>query len=164
MKKLTIIDANLNRAREGLRVVEDIERFYYRSRKFSKIRRLRHRLAEIFKDGYEELIRSRNVEKDMGAEIREYGRKNIRDVLRSNIARVGESVRVLEEITKLQNENVPRALKRIRFRLYEIEKEFVLKAGKNPIRSRPAKGTATAASQYDKPTGQVRRLTSNRAE
>ena len=123
--KLAIIDANLNRAREGLRVVEDIERFYYRSGKFSKIRRLRHMLAGIFKDRYEQLVKSRNVKKDMGAKIEEHGRKNIRDVLKSNIARVGEALRVLEEMMKLQRGNISAAIKRIRFRLYEIEKEFV---------------------------------------
>ncbi len=124
-EKLAIIDANLNRAREGLRVVEDIERFYYRSGKFSKIRKLRHMLAGIFKDRYEELVKSRNVKKDMGAKIQEHGRKNVRGALRSNIARSGESLRVLEEMTKLQRGNVSAAVKRIRFRLYEIEKEIV---------------------------------------
>ncbi|MFH1958131.1 MAG: thiamine-phosphate pyrophosphorylase [bacterium] len=127
--KLAIIDANLNRAREGLRVVEDIERFYYRSGKFSKIRRLRHMLAGIFKDRYEQLVESRNIKKDKGAKIPEHGRKNIRDALRSNIARSGESLRVLEEMTKLQRGNVSAAVKRIRFRLYEIEKEFVTGGG-----------------------------------
>ncbi|MCD6413307.1 MAG: thiamine-phosphate pyrophosphorylase [Elusimicrobia bacterium] len=125
MKKLTIIDANFNRAREGLRVVEDIERFFFARRRFLEIRRLRHRLSKIFEKDWEELVKSRNVEKDRGSKIREKGRKNLREVVHSNILRVGEALRVLEEILKIENDRKAAKIKRIRFRFYEIEKEFI---------------------------------------
>ncbi|MEA2082130.1 MAG: thiamine-phosphate pyrophosphorylase [Elusimicrobiota bacterium] len=125
MRKLSIIDANLNRAREGLRVVEDIERFYFKSGKFADLRKLRHGLAAIFEDDYEQLVKSRNVKLDRGAAIKEKGRTDISSALRANIFRVGEALRVLEEITKLGNMEKSGRVKRIRFRLYEIEKDFV---------------------------------------
>ncbi|MBA3066757.1 thiamine-phosphate pyrophosphorylase [bacterium] len=127
MLKLSIIDANLNRAREGLRVVEDIERFYFKSGKFADLRKLRHRLAALFADDYENLVKSRDVARDKGAAISEKGRKDISSALRANIARAGEALRVIEEITKLKNVEKSGRVKRIRFRLYEIEKDFVIK-------------------------------------
>ncbi len=125
MRKLSIIDANLNRAREGLRVIEDIERFYFKSGKFADLRKLRHRLARLFADDYENLVKSRDVRRDKGADIAEKGRKNIISALRANISRAGEALRVLEEISKLDDVKKSGRIKRIRFRLYEIEKEFV---------------------------------------
>jgi len=125
MRKLSIMDANLNRAREGLRVVEDIERFYFRSGKFGDLRKLRHGLAAIFADDYENLVKSRDVRRDKGAAIPEKGRRGITSALRANISRAGEALRVLEEITKLEDVKKSGRIKRIRFRLYEIEKEFV---------------------------------------
>jgi len=125
MRKLSIIDANLNRAREGLRVVEDIERFYFQSGKFADLRKLRHGLAAIFADDYENLVKSRDVRRDKGASIPEKGRRDIPSALRANISRAGEALRVLEEITKLEDVKKAGRIKRIRFRLYEIEKEFV---------------------------------------
>jgi len=127
MRKLSIIDANLNRAREGLRVVEDIERFYFKSGKFADLRKLRHGLAAIFADDYEKLVKSRDVRGDKGAVISEKGRKDITSSLRANISRSGEALRVLEEITKLDDVKKAGRIKKIRFRLYEIEKDFVKK-------------------------------------
>ncbi|PKM99830.1 MAG: thiamine-phosphate pyrophosphorylase [Elusimicrobia bacterium HGW-Elusimicrobia-2] len=125
MRKLSIIDANLNRAREGLRVVEDIERFYFKSGKFADLRKLRHRLAALFADDYESLVKSRDVRRDKGAGISEKGRSCVTSALRANISRAGEALRVLEEIIKLDDVKKSGRIKRIRFRLYEIEKGFV---------------------------------------
>ncbi|PIV19609.1 MAG: thiamine-phosphate pyrophosphorylase [Elusimicrobia bacterium CG_4_10_14_3_um_filter_49_12_50_7] len=125
MRKLSIIDANLNRAREGLRVVEDIERFYFKSGKFAELKKLRHRLAAIFADDYDKLVESRDVRRDKGAMTREKGRSGVTSALRANISRAGEALRVLEEISKLDDVKKSGRIKRIRFRLYEIEKDFV---------------------------------------
>ena len=129
-RKFAIIDANYNRAREGLRVAEDIERFYYRLGRFAGLRRLRHRLAAVFRDDYPQLVGNRNVKKDRGAKLGEKGRGGMKAVLRSNFARAGEALRVLEEVEKTEDVKKSAAVKRIRFRLYELEKEFLEEGGK----------------------------------
>ncbi|MCD6422576.1 MAG: thiamine-phosphate pyrophosphorylase [Elusimicrobia bacterium] len=124
-KKLTIIDANFNRAREGLRVVEDLERFFFKKNRFLKIRRLRHELSRIFENDYEKLVKSRNVQKDEGRKLKEKPRKTLREVFIANIFRTGEALRVLEEILKKDEPDKAGKIKKIRFKLYTIEKEFV---------------------------------------
>ena len=124
-RKFAIIDANYNRAREGLRVAEDIERFYYRLGRFSGLRRLRHRLTAVFREDYPQLIGNRDVKKDRGAKLAETGRGSMKAVLRSNFARAGEALRVLEEVEKTEDVKKAASVKRIRFRLYELEKEFL---------------------------------------
>jgi len=124
-KKLTIIDANFNRAREGLRVVEDLERFFFKKNRFLKIRRLRHELSRIFENDYEKLVKSRNVQKDEGRKLKEKPRKTLKEVFIANIFRTGEALRVLEEILKKDEPDKAGKIKKIRFKLYTIEKEFV---------------------------------------
>jgi len=130
MKKFfRLIDANLNRSREGLRVVEDISRFILNDKKLTRsFKSLRHGLsAERKKIDLERLplLESRNVKRDVGKKstLREKSRKNIRDVFRANTERVKESLRVLEEITKLFDKKMSQRFKRMRFRLYEFEKK-----------------------------------------
>lgn len=88
---------------------------------------MRHRIGELAKKTCENkpfLLRSRSVKKDVGKKttFRESKRKNISDVFRANIQRVKESLRVLEEVTKLLNKKISQDFKKIRFRVYELEK------------------------------------------
>ena len=62
-----IIDANLNRAAEGLRVVEDIARFYFNSEEFSrKLKFFRHHLRKKMLDLNPKLISLRDSKNDIG--------------------------------------------------------------------------------------------------
>jgi len=124
-KKLTIVDVNFNRAREGLRVVEDLERFFFKKNRFLKIRRLRHELSRIFGADYEKLVKSRNVQEDEGRKLKEKPRKSLREIFIANIFRTQEALRVLEEILKKDDPDKAGKIKKIRFKLYTIEKEFV---------------------------------------
>ena len=122
-KILRLIDANLNRTLEGLRVSEDIARFIMDDRKLSRaFKTLRHRVAALGKKIH--AIKARNVKGDVGKRtiFSEKRRKNVADVYRANIQRAKESLRVLEEVTKLFSGTLSESFKRIRFRVYELEK------------------------------------------
>ena len=128
-----ILDANLNRAAEGLRVLEEISRFILNDRALSsRLKTIRHKLNRKLKkllSAGGKLIEARDSKHDVGKALRgaELVRKDIRDIFFANIQRVKESVRVLEEFSKLIN--IKRALdfKEIRYEIYGIEKSITKK-------------------------------------
>ena len=61
-----IIDANLNRATEALRVLEEIARFKFDDKKMSEeLKNLRHKICLEFDDRYNQLLKSRNTQEDV---------------------------------------------------------------------------------------------------
>ncbi len=125
-KNLRLLDANLNRLREGIRVVEDIFRYILDDKTTSKrLKNLRH-ISRI--DIYDKLLKSRDIKNDvMKTSIpSEQKRENLNDILISNFKRAQESSRVLEEFTKLISVNVSENFKYIRYELYDIEKEILV--------------------------------------
>jgi thiamine-phosphate pyrophosphorylase len=126
-----IIDVNLNRATEGLRVVEEICRFVLEDQKLTlSIKQLRGELSRVVKPE----LRSRDAAGDVGKEpyTRDEGRRaNFVNVFYANMKRAQEAVRCLEEFSKLISPKFGKAYKNIRFRLYELEKKIaprILKA------------------------------------
>ncbi len=125
-----VIDANLNRAREGLRVLEEIARFILEDPDLSsRMKDMRHRLsatAGILPGGMDELLKARDPEGDVGAGSWAPGEKT-RDGMLSlataNIKRVQEAARVLEEFGKLLAPDI-KDFKEIRFESYRIEQEL----------------------------------------
>jgi len=124
--KYRVLDANLNRAREGLRVIEDVARFLFDDKELSeKIKGLRHNLSKITGNIYPRLLKSRESEKDVGLTIKEGKRNGLKDILFANFRRVEEGIRVLEEFSRLISADAGDSLKKIRFKVYAIEKEIV---------------------------------------
>lgn len=128
-RALRVIDANLNRLLEGLRVCEEIGRFIVCDRGLtSGLKNLRHKVTAIAK-GWEKnpvnLINSRDSRKDIGKPSieSELKRKDFRDIFYANIQRAKESLRVLEEFAKLDNPDTALDFKDLRYKLYQIEKE-----------------------------------------
>ena len=121
-----IIDANLNRLREGIRVVEDIERYINNNKKLSsKLKSLRHQ-ARV--DNFKDLLQSRDAQNDVlkpsiDAELK---RSSLESIKIANLKRAQESSRVLEEMLKLDNGKKSEIFKHIRYELYTIEKEVLL--------------------------------------
>ena len=125
-----IIDANINRAKEGLRVCEDITRFILDNREFSlKLKKIRHRVSELslYLAPRARLFEGRNSIKDVGRFIKadELKRKGVRDIFFANMQRVKESIRVLEEFAKLGNLKAALGFKDIRYKIYDIEKKVL---------------------------------------
>jgi thiamine-phosphate pyrophosphorylase len=125
-----IIDANLNRAREGLRVIEEVIRFIVEDTELlNRIKSLRHELTQIFKEKKSNLIHARNSNQDIGKDIdMSKNIKSIKDIISANINRVQEALRVIEEFYKFLNThtNIPKLVKNIRFKTYSLEKELYL--------------------------------------
>lgn len=124
-----VIDANLNRAREGLRVLEDVARFVLDDKNLTEsIRLVRHELSSSTKLLAEKAAVFRDTPGDVGTTLQNAGRlerANARDLVVANARRVGEAVRVIEEFAKLEAPEVGPTLESIRYRHYEIERRLL---------------------------------------
>lgn len=125
-----IIDANLNRTKEGLRVCEEITRFILNSRGLTaQFKNIRHRIDSLLKylPTKASLLKKRQILTDVGRGnfANEMQRRNYQDIFFANIQRVKESLRVLEEFTKLADIKVAASFKKIRYDIYEIEKKVI---------------------------------------
>ena len=124
-----IIDANLNRVSEGLRVAEEVVRFVVKDEQLTKkLKAQRHMLNELFKEY--ELIKFRDTSKDLG----KYGdfddkqdacHTDLKELVQRNFNRAQEGCRVIEEFSKLFNQDITPKVKEIRFNIYELGKEVI---------------------------------------
>jgi len=125
-----IIDVNLNRLTEGLRVVEDVVRLGLEDRHLlAGIRKLRTQVGRDVRVLRRQVIPSRRSEADLGRGDRfdRMKRKSLEDVLLANFKRAEEAARVLEEVLKVEEPGLGGKLKAVRFRLYDLEREAVEK-------------------------------------
>ncbi len=129
-----IIDANLNRAREALRVAEDIARFALGHADLTQsLKDLRHDLvaasADLPLDPLQRLAH-RDTPADVGTAIQtpgEMSRQGIAHVARAACARLSEALRSLEEASKALPGATPSAqrFEALRYRAYEAEKRLL---------------------------------------
>jgi len=125
LKKLAVIDANINRVGEGLRVIEDWARFIMREESLTaQIRKLRHGLWKVVEKTYPEIIKGRDTSNDMFSENKEMKRKKAQDIPKASFNRVKEGLRVLEEMGKLISSDASLKFKKMRFEAYNIERKF----------------------------------------
>jgi thiamine-phosphate pyrophosphorylase len=128
-----IIDANFNRAREGIRVLEDSVRFIQDNRELAKkLKDIRHGITDAVR-GFdltrEELLDARNSESDVGRTLEgelESKRTNLNEIIASNFARIEESLRAIEEFGKLLDTESARKIKDLRYKVYTLEKNFII--------------------------------------
>ena len=121
-----VIDANLNRLKEGIRVVEDIMRYRDNNKELSsQLKQLRH-LAKI--DDINSLLQNRDSINDVlrPTTQSELNRVDIKSIMLANFKRAEESARVLEELLKLSDAKQSETFKSIRYTLYNLEKEIIL--------------------------------------
>ena len=126
-----IIDANFNRAREGLRTVEEYARFVIGSTPLSaRAKELRHRLcaaATAFDRG--RLLASRDSEADVGRGTvvpGQLARTEAQDWLIAAARRLTEALRVLAEVSLTLNSDAAQAFETLRFDVYTLEKDIAL--------------------------------------
>ena len=123
---IRILDTNLNRTKEGLRVIEDSARFVFNDEQiYKQLRTIRHKATSFLENKYEQLICERDSIKDVGRKVAEDKRTNIKNIIIANFKRVEESLRVLEEYSKLINFETALNYKELRYSIYQIEKDFV---------------------------------------
>lgn len=120
-----IMDANVNRTKEGLRVCEDIARYVWNKKELTRsFKDLRHALTEIVvKVGMAKLLVTRDVSADVGrpSSASEAVRQDVNGVFMANVQRVKESLRVLEEMTKLIDPLLAEEFKGLRYKVYVLE-------------------------------------------
>lgn len=123
-----LLDANANRAREALRVMEDAARFLLDDAPLSaSLKQLRHDLAEALR-GLPSVELSRNTPGDVGTAITteaETQRGTTRDVALAAGKRLSEALRCLEEFGKLHDTAFAARIERCRYRGYELETQLV---------------------------------------
>jgi thiamine-phosphate pyrophosphorylase len=126
---IRLIDANINRSLEGLRVAEDINRFIFNDKLATKLLKdSRHALIRAMAElpfGQKERLKERDIAEDVGkvSNKSELSRKNHQEIYFINLQRAKESLRVLEEFSKLYSAKVSGKLKKLRYALYAIEKK-----------------------------------------
>lgn len=124
-----VIDANLNRLKEGIRVIEDIARYSHNNKELaSQLKSLRHQ-SKI--DDLQKLLNSRDSVNDVLRPTveTEMNRSNIESIIITNYKRAQESSRVLEEMYKIVEPELSETFKTIRYTLYTLEKENLLVKG-----------------------------------
>lgn len=127
-----ILDVNINRVCEGLRVVEDVIRFMGTDDSCRvQLKEIRHALRkDIGKDLEKKMLLSRNAEGDRGKHFDpiEVARPEVYDLLRANFLRAQEGLRSIEEVLKLEPSLSGKIekVKSFRFEIYTIEKKILL--------------------------------------
>jgi hypothetical protein len=129
-KIFRVLDANLNRLREALRVIEEYYRFVEgRPAACGKLKALRHAVAGMeVALGRRVLLDNRDTAGDCfagGSRAGECGRRGLNALLAANFKRGQEACRVVEEYAKVAGgESLSGTAKRARFALYAFEKEM----------------------------------------
>ena len=120
-----ILDANLDRAREGLRTIEEWCRFGLDNAALTdECKHLRQELAHWHTPT---LRAARDTPGDAGTALThpdEAQRSSVQAVLQANVCRVEEALRVLEEYGKVYDPNMGAAFKQMRYRVYVLESKL----------------------------------------
>ena len=127
---LRIIDANLNRIGEGLRLLEDLARLMLNDAVLTQqLKAMRHKLLESDWSFQQQLLQSRNSEGDVGIALEVPGEEKERGLpitVVANSRRVQESLRTLEELAKIPGTRLDsEKFQQARFSLYTIEQKLL---------------------------------------
>lgn len=128
---LRILDANLNRAREGLRVVEDYARMVLNDENLTfRVKDLRHRVGLLATSlGPGSMLATRDTPGDVGTRISvadEQRRENPVQVATAALKRVAEALRCIEEYAKIESPSAAAGAEKLRYELYSIEQDALL--------------------------------------
>ncbi|MBC7881984.1 MAG: thiamine phosphate synthase [Anaerolineae bacterium] len=119
---LKILDANLDRVREGLRVIEEWLRFGEANLDQAALcKTMRQEIATFHTEA---MHQARNTPGDPLTSVdhpHEVERLDVADVLRVNFARLQEGLRVIEEYAKLIDPQLAGAAKQWRYQIYTLE-------------------------------------------
>lgn len=124
---LRILDANYNRACEGLRVVEDYCRFAINDKHLAEqCKLLRHDLhSELRQLSESQLLAARDASSDVGAEVTtptEATRTSLAAIAGASWGRVEQALRGIEEYAKLFSPAIAVQAKKLRYRAYTLAK------------------------------------------
>ncbi len=126
-----IIDANLNRAGEGLHLLEEIARMMLNDATMTQqLKTIRHEIVRGDLAFNQQLVQSRDSTSDVGFDIEVEGDKQreLPTMVVANARRVQEALRILEEMAKIPGTTLELdadKFKQARFALYTIEQELL---------------------------------------
>lgn len=126
-----LLDANLNRAFEALRTLEDIARFQDQAAFQSKYKLLRHQLRETTQSwSHEQLYSSRDADQDVGRETKTTSEASrtggLSEIAEAASQRIQQSLRCLEETSKFAYPNSAPAIESVRYQVYDINAQLLL--------------------------------------
>jgi len=126
-----IIDANFNRAREALRVIEEYCRFGLNSGPLSeRAKKFRHELcAAVRRLDSGRLIAGRDTLGDVGIGQKVEGqhqRTTLKDCFTAAAKRLPEALRAMAEVIQIQDRAVAETVERLRYESYTLEKDILL--------------------------------------
>ncbi len=128
---LRLMDANANRALEGLRVCEDVVRFHLEDQAlYRRCRKLRHGIAEAMRGlaiSPQALIAARDSRSDIGRAAPSKGIETLERLMILNLQRAKESLRVLEECSRVVAPSCAHVFQKLRFGTYDIERALFFK-------------------------------------
>lgn len=131
-----ILDANLDRAREGIRIIEEWCRFSLDCSTLAQTcKEIRQALASWHT---EELRNARNTPDDCGTSLthpQEEIRHSPQQILHINLARTQEALRVLEEYGKLYDPLMGSQCKQMRYQIYTLESHLFATSPQEKLRS-----------------------------
>ena len=125
-----ILDANVNRAAEGIRVLEDVLRFHFEDEVLTKeFRNMRHTLRKSLQEMDDSFINCRDSQHDIGREISRAStldkKTSLKQLVNANFKRVTEALRVIEETLKIIGHYaVSKDMEGLRYQAYYLEKEY----------------------------------------
>ena len=126
-----LVDANLNRAREGLRVCEDIVRFGLGwQTPYRQLRSIRHGLdGQLRRAGVRvaQLVAARDSRRDPGRRARSPSVASLEQLLLINLQRTKEALRAVEEASRLFAPRATPGFQQLRFRTYDVERDLLLR-------------------------------------
>ncbi|MCA9134267.1 MAG: thiamine phosphate synthase [Planctomycetales bacterium] len=136
---LRVVDANANRAAEGLRTLEDTARLVREDALAAEwLKQLRHQLGEVLAGiDRPQRLSSRDTVSDAGTQLtatNEIRRDNLTQVVTTASERVGQSLRCLEEYSKLLSPQLSQQFKQLRYAAYDVlaKVEIRLSGGERP--------------------------------
>lgn len=118
-----ILDANLNRAAEAARILEEIARFLLDDKDLSeKLKNIRHKINKIQDESYGNYLEARDTENDVGVDIKNTdNRIDIENIFKANIKRLQQALRTLAEYSVDNKENAA-LFEKLRYTSYTLEK------------------------------------------
>jgi thiamine-phosphate pyrophosphorylase len=133
---LRVIDANLNRAREGLRTAEEYARLVLDDAASAQMLKDARRHVQACADAFgPELLAARDIQNDVGArpEADDVSRGSERDVALAGIKRTQEALRVIEEFAQLHSPTAAAAAAKARYGAYAAEQQLFINAPRRAL-------------------------------
>jgi len=126
-----ILDANLNRSREALRVIEEYLRFVRDdARSTRRIKELRHRIKQIADAlGPDKLLTARASQTDVGKDISSPSRQvktDAKAIVTASCKRLQEALRNVEEYSNVVSGTASQVASELRFDAYQLEKDLLI--------------------------------------